>query len=482
MNENFTNLKKIRDPKFYLENFTKIKIKEGGLAPFILKDCQKDVFNTLKNNNRIMVLKSRQLGFSTAIAGYFYHQTITNPGVTTALIGYNSDLVSELLDKIKIFHKTTPVEIRPTLFINSKYEMSFPKLDSKILILPSTENVGSGYTINFCLLTELAKIEKAEEKMMSLMPAIPLSGKLVIESSPKGVGNLFHRMWMDDKNGFIKKRYDWRWGYTEEEAKQIQMGCSSDFWGQEYCCQFLVGGRSVFGQEVVNKVRNTVLEVGGINNTILERPFIVKEEEKWIVYRDPELECFYVVGVDTAEALSGGDYTVATILNRTTGEEVAMLRSRNIPPDIFGEILDKWGRKYNNALMVVESNAGISTIASLKKLMYPSMYFRPAKFETISFTYTDRIGWRTTGANRKMLIDDLEAALRKNEIIVHSKKTADEITVFIYDDNDNMKAQGDNHDDSVFSLAVANQGFKAMYNAPLTQLNYEKYMPRNFNY
>ena len=56
-------LKKIKDPKFYLENFCKIKTKDGGLRPFILKEYQKDLFNTIKHHNRIMILKARQLGF-----------------------------------------------------------------------------------------------------------------------------------------------------------------------------------------------------------------------------------------------------------------------------------------------------------------------------------------------------------------------------------------------------------------------------------
>ena len=93
-------LEKLKDPKFYLENFTSIKGKKpGALVPFILNEAQKDLFNTVREWNRVIILKARQIGFSTAMVGYFYHDTITNPGTTTALIGYNSDLTSELLDK-----------------------------------------------------------------------------------------------------------------------------------------------------------------------------------------------------------------------------------------------------------------------------------------------------------------------------------------------------------------------------------------------
>ncbi|MFW5895685.1 MAG: LAGLIDADG family homing endonuclease, partial [archaeon] len=143
--------KKIRDHKFYLENFCKVKTKDHGLQPFVLKEAQKDIFNEMKKHNRIIILKARQLGFSTAITGFFYVDTIMRPGVTTALIGYNSDMVAELLDKVKTFYRTTPEPLRPRTQYDSKYQMSFPKMDSKILVLPNTKDVGRGYTIHNCL-------------------------------------------------------------------------------------------------------------------------------------------------------------------------------------------------------------------------------------------------------------------------------------------------------------------------------------------
>jgi len=44
-----------------LENFCKVKQKGGGLVPFKLNEMQKDLFNTLNKNNRVMSLKARQL-------------------------------------------------------------------------------------------------------------------------------------------------------------------------------------------------------------------------------------------------------------------------------------------------------------------------------------------------------------------------------------------------------------------------------------
>lgn len=471
-------LEKIKDPKFYLENFCKIKTKKAGsLHPFLLNEAQKDLFNTIKSNNRVMILKARQGGFSTGVTGYFYHDTIMTPGTTTALIGYNSDLVSELLDKIKTFYKTTPPELRPTIQYNSKYEISFPKTDSKILVLPSTENVGRGYTINNCLVTELSAWDKAEDKMMSLEASVPIDGNLIIESTPRGQGNLYHRMWMLD-NDYVKKEYGWWWSYTNEEIAIIKKRMDPLRFSQEFGLEFLASGRPVFDIRSIIRQRKNILKVGAK----VDKENTVFEEKGWRVYKKPEENGIYVCGADVAEGVEGGDYSVAVIWDRKTGEEVAMYRGL-IAPDRFGNELDRVGRHYNNAFMVVEiNNHGLTTVTVLKQKIYPSMYFRPAKFESISNKVTDRLGWKTTSVTRELLIDEFAQAVRDDELIIHSKELLDEMSVFVYNDNGRMVPQEGFHDDCIFAGAIGFQGFKVLYDKPLTQLDETAHLPKSFAY
>ena len=180
-------LRRMKDPLFYLSHFTKIKGKEAGAPiPFVFNEAQKDLANTLRNNSRVICLKARQLGFSTAVVGLFYHRTIMTPGTTTVLIAYNTELAAELLDKVKTFWRSTPPELRPTIYYNSRYEISFPVLDSKIIVLASTDNVGRGYTIHNCLCTEVSSWDGAEEKMAILEASVPIEGKIVCESCVTG--------------------------------------------------------------------------------------------------------------------------------------------------------------------------------------------------------------------------------------------------------------------------------------------------------
>lgn len=471
-------LLKLKDPKFYLEKLVKIKGKVPGLVPFILNEAQKDLFNTLKKSPRVIILKARQIGFSTAAIGFLYHKTIMTPGTNTAIIGYNSPLTAELLDKVKTFWRSTPEDLRPAIHYNSKSEISFPKIDSKIIVLPSTENVGRGYTLHNVLLTELSAWEKAEDKMMTLEASVPIDGTIVIESTPRGVGNLYHKMWVED-NGYVKKEYGWWWHYSEEEIEVVRKRMNNPMkFAQEYGLEFLSSGRSVFDPASVRSQRANILKVGDENRGWT----VVKEADGMIMYTSPEKGGLYVAGVDTSEGVEGGDYSTMTIWDRVTGEEVAFFRGL-VAPDKFGDLLNKWGRIYNNALMVVEvNNHGLTTLTILKQLLYPSLYFRRSQFETIGTEYSNKLGWKTTKLTRPLLIDEFAQAVRDGVVTIHSKETLDEMATFIYDRNNNMVPSGTSHDDCIFSAAIGFQGFKVMYDKKLTQLNYESHLPRNFAY
>jgi len=432
-------VEKIKDPKFYLENFCKIKTKEGGIAPFILNEAQKDLFNTLNHNKRVIINKARQIGFSSAATGYIYHKAITTPGITCALVGYNSDLTTELLDKVKTFWRTTPDELKPTIQYNSKYEITFPKLDSKILVLPSTENVGRGYTIHACLLTETAFWEKDEEKMVAIENSVPANGLIIIESTPNGLSNWYARTWLSDETSYTKKSYGWWWHYTEEEVEAIKKRMNNPMkFAQEYSLELLASGRLVFDQGVIKKQSKNIVNLG---------------EE----YTDKD----------------GKKHTV------TEWEGLRIYRE----PDKFGVKLADWGKKFNNALMVVEiNNHGLTVLTILKQLMYPTLYFRQMQYETMGTQFSDRLGWKTTKVTRPLLIDDLSQGLREDALLLHSKELITEMTTFIYDRANNATAQQGAHDDCIFAAGIAFQGFKIMYSGELNQLDYSHHLPTSYNY
>lgn len=482
---------RIKDPKFYLENFVKVKNKKGEMVPFILNEAQKDFLNAIRKNNRVIALKCRQIGFSTITSGYIYHQTITRPGATSALISYNADSAAEFLEKVKQFQRTTPEALRPPISEDSKYAMRFPYSkskdnendmeDSRIVVLSGdAKNVGSGYTFQYVLISELAKWENAEAKLTSLNPAIAQDSKLIIESTPLGMANYFADLWFNDNNGYEKREYPWNWIYTEEEADyHFRVTCNGDElkFAQEYSCSFLTSGRGAFDQRAILAHRSNILKPGDKRDIITiknirEQFTVYKTSDDLVVYAEPVPGRTYVLGCDNSEGVPGGDNSCVIIFDRETGEEVAFYYGL-MDPDLLGERINDWGRWYNNALVVVEINhSGQTTISSLKRLAYPSMYYRQGPIDKLSASTTDRIGWRTTDLNRPFMVDDFRKYFRDNLIIIHSKILLDEMTWFVYDDQNKPKAASGKHDDSIMATAVALQGFKQSFIGDLEQLDY----------
>jgi hypothetical protein len=421
---------------------------------------------------------------STAVTGFLYHKTITTPGTNTALIGYNSDLTAELLDKVKTFYRTTPDSIRPQIQYNSKYEISFPAIDSKILVLPSSENVGRGYTLHNVLCTELAFWEKAEEKMLAIENSVPQNGKIIIESTPNAIGNLYHRMWMAE-NGYCKKEYGWWWHYTEEEIEIIRRRINNPMrFAQEYGLEFLSSGRPVFSSDLIKRLRKGVYKIGQhVKDREGIESIVTQNEDGLIMYHQPHADKTYVLGADVSEGVTGGDYSVFTIFDRKTGEEVAFWRGY-LTADRFGAVINKSGRLYNNALAVIEiNNHGLTTVTALRNLMYPQLYFRPVtQMDMMGVRFSDRMGWKTTKVTRPLMIDDLREALAENSLTLHTEKTLDEMLTFVFDDGGNMVTQSSFHDDGIMATAIALQGFKVLAGGKLDQIDYEQILPESSSY
>jgi len=309
---------------------------------------------------------------------------------------------------------------------------------------------------------------------------------MVGHNTPNGVGNLYHRMFMSEGNGYVKKRYGWWWHYTKEQIEQKRLRMNNPLkFAQEYGLEFLSSGRPVFDRDVIKRQQRNVLKEGEkimIDTDDGKMEYTIQTMDNLRIYRPPVKDGIYVIGVDVAEGVAGGDYSVAVLWDRITGEEVAFYRGL-ISPDLFADFLNKWGRLYNNALMVVEiNNHGLVTVTCLRHLVYPSMYFRPMKFETIAQRTSDRIGWKTNKVTKPLLIDDLAQAMRDNILTIHSKEILDEMMVFVYNDNGDAVSQQGFHDDTIFASGVGFQGFKVMSDKPLDQLDYEKYLPITYAY
>jgi hypothetical protein len=178
------------------------------------------------------------------------------------------------------------------------------------------------------------------------------------------------------------------------------------------------------------------------------------------IWHRPNQNSAYVMGVDTAEGLGHGDYSVIQVLSVASGDQVGIWHG-HIAPDLLAEEVDNLGRWYNSALCCVESNNhGLTTITELRHLGYPNL-FRKRQLNSVNNRIGQEYGWKTTRTSKPLMIDDLSSALRNNELRIKDRHTLAELRTFVRNDKGSMG--GSPYDDRVMALALANQMRKYAY-------------------
>lgn len=198
------------DFPFYAEKTLRIKPAEGGdYIPFTFNPAQRyadAVMNQQKKEKgwvRAVILKARRLGFSTYIAGRFYHRTATKPGIGTFILSHHSKTTQALFNMVKIFRKMAPTPIQPEISASNVYQMVFEKLGSEYAVgTAGSAEIGRGLTVQQFHGSEVAFWENTDQIVAGVLQTVQLLAgtEMVFESTGNGRTNLFYTMCMDAKD------------------------------------------------------------------------------------------------------------------------------------------------------------------------------------------------------------------------------------------------------------------------------------------
>lgn len=176
-----------------------IKGEEGAddfVIPFRPNRAQRRFIKRLWHRN--LILKARQLGFTTLIALLWLDHALFNANQRCGIIAQDREAAEAIFrDKVKFAYDNLPDEIRERfpLARDSASELLFAHNNSSVRVATSMR---SG-TIHRLHVSEFGKIcaqypLKAKEVITGSIPAVPLSGILVIESTAEGREGEFFEM------------------------------------------------------------------------------------------------------------------------------------------------------------------------------------------------------------------------------------------------------------------------------------------------
>lgn len=514
---------KLRDAAWYLEHFLWIRTKDQKLTRLRMKPAQKRLFEVMEEERRkgkpvrIIVLKARQLGFSTVIEGLFFHDTATRKLVETLIIAHSSDATTKLFRMNKLFFDRLPPALRPMRKNSNAREIVFenpekdaakkeanPGLRSAIrCVTAGSGGAGRGSTLTNVHASEAAFWPDMKETLDGLLSAVPDDVKtaVVIESTPNGF-NAFKDYWDDaveGKNAFLPLFFSWfqepeyrrpvppgtEWTAEEKalaeayglDGEQLQwrrwcirnnLGGDAVKFRQEYpsCPEeaFLLSGRPFFDNEkLLLRIRaaKEPLKRGrflfgeGAKGEPVNPTWLEEADGEVVIYAEAERHTPYVIGGDTAG--DGSDRFTAFALDNVTGRQAAEIRYDGGSELWYAQQLWCLGQLYNGALIGVEINFSTYPERKLEEWGYPKLYIREKKDDARRMLQSEKLGWRTDPQTRPMLLANLHAVVTQTPELIESRETLQEMLRFVYNDRQRPEAAPGEHDDLVMAAGIAHQ-------------------------
>lgn len=274
----------------YAPKCLRIRTKSGKVEALQLNRAQQHIHDRLEAQRaetgrvRALILKGRQQGCSTLIAGRYYHRASTTPGLRTFILTHEDAATQNLFEMVNRYHEHCPEYMRPSTGAANAKELFFDKLDSGYKVgTAGTRGVGRSSTVQLFHGSEVAFWPHAEDHAAGVLQAVPDEDgtEVILESTANGVGNFYHRKWREAERGegeFVAIFVPWYW--QEEYRRQVPAGFTLTQEEREYA------GLYGLDDDQIAWRRNKISELGD--------PVLFKQE-----YPATAAEAFQMSGHDS---------------------------------------------------------------------------------------------------------------------------------------------------------------------------------------
>jgi hypothetical protein len=465
----------------------RVRDREGIEQPLRANGVQA-AFEANRGQHNI-VLKARQMGMTTWVAGRFFLNTITACGVMTVQVAHTREASEGIFRMVQRFWECLPLDLRQGPLRRSRAnmgQMRFPELDSEFRVLSAAdESAGRGLTMQNLHCSEVGRWQgNAAETLAGLRAALAPGGELVMESTPNGAYGCFYEEWMragvsgtnssGDKgtgvnSGSVVQHFFPWWmedayvstavtDYTSAEIALVQKhdlnaqqigfrrGLEASYQGlrsQEFAedpesC-FKATGECCFDVEAVERRLSQ-----------LSGPVERRRGGALLVWLPPVVGREYLVSVDTAGGGPEGDYAAIQVIELRTGLQCVELQQRLATLEL-AKVAADLAREYTagsgeEVMIVVErNNHGAGVLAYLDAVERYRHVWAEAGVA----------GWLTTAGNKPQMISRMGALLVESPSMFASKRLMQECRTFVSHAAGRTGAANGAHDDCLMAMAIA---------------------------
>lgn len=482
---------RLLDKNWRLSNLYKIRTKNAELVKFKMNKAQTHYH--ANKHSRNIILKSRQLGFTTYETIDSLDDTMFTKNMDALFIAHIKGDAEDIFDKkVRIAWENMNPNIAELYKIetNRTNQMTFDFGDGTKSTF-SVKVSGRSGTFRRLHVTEFAKVcvkepKKAKEIVAGTIPAVPIDGRADIESTAEGEVGLFYEMFWE---AWERKRpplmtefkahfYNWTW--DEEEIAKItntipfnEMDEGYKF--EEYAQKHNLSDKEItyyylkwlslkkdwnlLHQEYPTTVEeafvssgNKLFDVNKLNEQKIEEGMTVGD---WVYYKKYNPLHTYVVGADPSEGI-GGDNATIVVVDLTVGEVVAVFCSKFTPPDVLAYEIAKIGREYGNAMVCPErNNHGYTTLVELNKV-YNNIYEEIVQ-DKITDKRTKKLGFTTSSTSKPRIMYNLNTAINEDELTINDRALLREMRTYQREDLNEMRHDEETigHWDRLMALAIA---------------------------
>ena len=442
-----------KDPDYFINNYAKISHPIKGLVPFNTYDFQTDLLKDFNDYRFNVILKARQLGISTITAAYVTWMMLFHRDKNILVMATKFHTAANLVKKVKAILKNLPNWMhlaKITIDNRASFELSN---GSQIKASTTSHDAGRSESLSLLVIDEAAHVDGLDELWTGLYPTLSTGGRCIALSTPNGVGNWFHQIYIDaeqNKNDFnpIVLPWDVHPDRDEEWFTNETKNMSRRQIAQELECNFNMSGETVVHGDDMERIKKDLIEPK--YKTGFDRNF-------WIWEQCKEENSYFLVA-DVARG-DGKDYSVFHVFKVETMEVVAEYQSR-IAPDMFSQVLYGAGKEYNNCLIVVENNSvGFAVLEKLKDMEYPNVYHSiKSTHEYVDEAQANSVsnavaGFTTSSKTRPLIVAKMEEFIRNKLVKVYSNRLFRELETFIWN-NGRAEAMRMYNDDLVMAFSI----------------------------
>lgn len=466
--------------KFYIKN------KSGEKVQFRMNKAQRDYEG--RRTGRDIILKARQLGFSTYEQLRKFESCIYYPNISTATVAHKKDKATDIFRITRFAYDSLPESFKTV------FKARFDNVGELSLANGSryyVDNELRSGTVQDLHVSEVAYKPNYEELFAGSLETVPKNGFITFETTANGL-NSFADLWneaVEGKNEWTPHFYNWTW---EKEYRETLPETS--LWKEDYKLlakkyELITDLQSLLQisdeqfywyylkvrrqREMVKQEYPSVPEEAFLSSSIsvfdlysvsqLKGKNPIKIEKGVQIYEEPIKEARYILGSDTSEGI-GGDFSSIEIVRVDEENEmlinVASFRDNKIRPDQLAVLLIQLGWKYNTGFIIPERNgSGLTTVLKIQEDNYPNLYVNKS-FDKRTERTLNEYGWRTTGVSRDLMIDDFIERFESGGIEINSPYLIQEMKTFVRKENGKREHDDGYHDDSLFGIFLANQGVK----------------------